>query len=465
MRWQQLLLLLLVCGATATLFAVLTAQDPADHLVFATWGTPTEIESFQRLIDHYNTSRRPRHTVVLSHIDQVSYTERLLVRAAARSMPDVIHLDRKDVPLFVHRRLLEDLTSVIEADSAFSLEEFLPALLPGCTVEGRFYGVPHNFSTFVLYYNRDHFDAEGLADPDSTWTWDTFLEAARRLTRRTPRGEILRYGCMVYTIPFIMIQQFGGRILNERMDSCIIASPEAAAALRFALDLAEKHGVTWSVLSQNLNWDDMFAGGRCSMIANGRWAAAWYQRSMPQGALEVAPLPRGILRRGALVNHLITVASQSTKKQQAWAFTRFLTSETAQRMINDDGANIPALRSVVLSDAFLHHASTPALDNAVFLTELPHSAVWPVVQGPYLTGHTLLSEIELAMRHITLGQASPEQALATMEVNVNRAIAHQRYRPEPASFVGSLPFYFSCGLLVLAMQVLYRRKRRRHHGQ
>jgi multiple sugar transport system substrate-binding protein len=464
MIWRRLLPFGLLCGATASLFAVLSSDDPSGHLVFATWGTPTEVASFQRLIDHYNATRRPPHTVKLSHIEQNSYTEHLLVQAAAQSLPDVIHLDRKDVPMFVHRGLLEDLTPRIEADTGFSLEAFLPALLPGCQVAGRFYGIPNNFSTLVLYFNKDQFDAEGLPYPDSSWTWETFLHAARRLTKRDAAGTIVRYGCFLHVIRFTLIQQFGGRILNSGMDSCIIASPEAAAALQWDINLAGADGVTWSVLSQNLNWDDMFAGGRCAMIANGRWAAAWYLQSMPEGALDVAPLPRGRRRMGASVNHLMTVSAQSTKKNEAWEFATFLASDTAQRMINEDGANIPALRAIVYSDAFLHHPSTPGMHNEVFLEGLASSAIWPAVQGPYLTGYELLSQLDLAMRRIQLGQASPIQSLRIMQDNLNTVIARQRQRPEPERFIESLLFYLSSGLLFLAVCVWILRRRRHLHG-
>ena len=463
MIWQRFLAFTLLCAATAALFVVLSSDDPTGHLVFATWGTPTEIESFQRLIDHYNEARRPPHRVKLSHIEQTSYTEHLLVQAAARSLPDVIHLDRKDVPLFVHRKLLEDLTPAIEADTGFSLEVFVRELLPGCQVADRFYGIPNNFSTFVLYYNKDHFDAEGLPYPDSTWTWETFLQAARRLTKTDGAGTTVRYGCVISIIRFTMIQQFGGKILNTEMDSCVIASPEAAAALQFDIDLAGRYGVTWSVLSQNLNWDDMFAGGRCAMIANGRWAATWYLQTMPEGALDVAPLPQGKVRMGALVNHLMAVSSQSTKKEEAWEFVKFLSSETAQRMINTDGANIPALRSIAYSDAFLQHPATPTMRNEMFLKNLSSSAIWPAVQGPYLTGYSLLSELDFAMRRIQLGQASPLQSLGVMQENLNRVIARQRTEPQAAQFLGSLPFYLCCLGLVLAAQFWFRQTRRDRH--
>ena len=90
MIWRGLVLFGVTCCVTALLFVGLASDEPADHLVFATWGTPTEIGNFQRLIRHYNSTRHPEHSVKLSHIEQSSYTEHLLVQAAARSLPDVI---------------------------------------------------------------------------------------------------------------------------------------------------------------------------------------------------------------------------------------------------------------------------------------------------------------------------------------------------------------------------------------
>ena len=134
-----------------------------------------------------------------------------------------------------------------------------------------------------------------------------------------------------------------------------MASPATAGAVQFNIDLSEKYHVTWNILAQNLLWDDMFVGGRLSMVTNGRWAAGLYMRSMENNSVDVAPLPRGKYRRGAAVNHMMAISSESDKKSDAWEFVKFLVSETGQRMINEDGANIPALRSIVYSDEFLHH--------------------------------------------------------------------------------------------------------------
>ena len=450
--------LLVVC--TAALFFYLTSDDRSQHVVFATWGTPTEVESFQRLIDHFNATREPEHKVKLSHSEQSSYTEHLLVQAASKSLPDVVHLDRKDLPLFVHREMLEDLTPFIAGDTSFDIGRFLPELVPDGKFAGRFYALPHNFSTLVLYYNKDHFDAEGIPYPDSTWTWDSFLSAARRLTKHNASGNITRYGCFVHVIVPTMISQNGGMVLNETLDSCIIASPAAEEALQFLTDLSEKHHVTWNVLAQNLLWDDMFIGGRLSMIANGRWAAAWYMRSMQGGFVDVAPLPSGRFRRGAAVNHMMAISAGSAKKKEAWEFVKFLVSDAAQRMVNEDGANIPAIRSIVYSDEFLRHRTTPTMNNRVFLDELRYSVAWPYEQGPFLTQHTLVSQMDLAMRRILLGQASTMQSLRIMEENVNNVIANQHRVPDPRPFVGSLLFYITSGLVAMTLFAAWKRHSR-----
>jgi multiple sugar transport system substrate-binding protein len=457
-RGHMIIACCLVAG-TAALYYALSSDEPSRYVVFSTWGTSAEIGSFQRLVDHFNATRRPRHPVRLSHAEQYQYTERLMVQAAAGNLPDVIHLDRKDIPLFVRRGLLEEMTARAGSDSALAPGRFLPGLLRGCDIGGRLYALPHNFSTLVLYYNRDHFDAAGLAYPDSTWTWSTLVEASRKLVRRNPDGGFARYGCLMQIAFPSLVYQNGGSVLNPALDSCVIASPEGVEAMQFAVDLSDRHHVSWNMLAQNLQWDDYFAGGRLSMIANGRWAAASYVRSLP--SVDVAPLPRGRERRGAATVHVMALSARSAWKEEAWEFLKYLESEEGQDLVNDAGANIPALRSVALSERFLRHPLTPGMNNRVFVDELPGSSGWPFEQGPYVTAYVLQSQMELALRRVHLGEMTVRESFRTMEENVNAVIRAQRAEPAARSFAGSAVFFVLLGLLGTgaAVAALMRGKR------
>ena len=47
------------------------------------------------------------------------------------------------------------------------------------------------------------------------------------------------------------------------------------------IDLSEKYHVAWNMLSQNLAWDDVFIGGRCSMVTNSDLGGSVVRESMP----------------------------------------------------------------------------------------------------------------------------------------------------------------------------------------
>lgn len=446
-----------------TLFTYLTADDPEKHLIFGTWGTPQEIESFEKLVDLYNTTRSPKHKVKLFHPENVSYDQRLLVQAAAGNLPDVMHLHNENIEAFVHKGLLEDLTPFVKRDTSFHLDAFFPNLVKTCVVGSGLYGIPHNFSTLVLYYNKDHFDAEGIPYPDSTWDWNKLVEVAKKLTKRDAAGKIVRYGCNVHIIFFTMIYQNGGSLLNETLDRCVIGSREAAETLQFLVDLSEKYRVTWNTLSAGIQWDDMYAGGRCSMLANGRWAAAWYARYMPQRSMDIAPLPHGKYRVGGIATHMMSISAESKKKEEAWEFIKFLVGKEGQTMVSDDGNNIPALREVAESDLFLKNKNTPLLTNRVFLEEVPYARDWAFNPGPYLTVYAVNQWISLAQNNVLLGYDTPLSALQKIEVGLNRMIENQKRVTASTEFLGSTMFYLILLIAVAAVSVAVRQRKKNSH--
>jgi ABC-type glycerol-3-phosphate transport system substrate-binding protein len=186
---------------------------------------------------------------------------------------------------------------------------------------------------------------------------------------------------------------------------------------------------------------------------------------MPGGAIDIAPLPRGKFRKGAMVNHMMAISSGSTKKEEAWEFVKFLTSDVAQRMVHEVGANIPASRAVVSSKEFLGAPETHHLTIKVYLDELRYSVGWPFDQGPYLTQHTLQAETDYALRRILLGHANTGQSLKIMQDHVNRIIANERHIPEAEPFLGSVVFYSSSASLLALVTFLWKSRRRKtRHG-
>ncbi|HEX9972879.1 MAG TPA: extracellular solute-binding protein, partial [bacterium] len=156
----------------------LAKDDPQNNLEFATWGTLEELESYSKLVHRYN-SQNPPYPVRLVHISG-EYEQKLLVMAAAKNTPDVIKGFNGLLRNFYRNGIIADLTPYFQSDSAFDLNLYYPSLVKMGQIDSHQIAIPIVFSTLVLYYNKKHFDMAGIPYPDSTWTWDDFLRAAKR---------------------------------------------------------------------------------------------------------------------------------------------------------------------------------------------------------------------------------------------------------------------------------------------
>ena len=79
---------------------------------------------------------------------------------------------------------LDDLIAKDGQTSAQFMDQFWPALKLNATEQGRVYGVPFQNSTPLLYYSVDAFKQAGL-DPDRPpSTWQEWVDALRKLTKR-----------------------------------------------------------------------------------------------------------------------------------------------------------------------------------------------------------------------------------------------------------------------------------------
>lgn len=69
--------------------------------------------------------------------------------------------------------------------------------------DGALMALPYRTDRFVLYYNRDMFDAAGIAYPDADMTWDALVDTALQLQRHLDKtsGQAERYSVFSIYIP------------------------------------------------------------------------------------------------------------------------------------------------------------------------------------------------------------------------------------------------------------------------
>ena len=129
-----------------------------------------------------------------------NYFDKLLTMYAGGTPPDVHAVDNYNITEIADKDVLVELEPLIDADAGFKLDDFFPAALMEGVWKSKRYALPYIGSTRIMFYNSDLLAAKGLETPDKLWergewTWDNFLDYARKLTDRS--GNAVRDGVRV----------------------------------------------------------------------------------------------------------------------------------------------------------------------------------------------------------------------------------------------------------------------------
>ncbi|MEN6572292.1 MAG: sugar ABC transporter substrate-binding protein [Anaerolineaceae bacterium] len=358
-------------------------QAPAGNteVTFMMWGAPEELTVWQAVVDDFNKAN-PGITVKVDVSDWDSYWTKLNTLIAGGTPPDVFAMD---APLFLDwqsRGALLNLQSYIDANPGF-LDGFYPQTLTAYKTADGYYGLPRDFQSIVLFYNKDMFDAAKVAYPTADWTYDDLLAAAKKLTLdKNGDGKTDQYGIWTDTWDMELfwseaIWAYGGDIISADHTKTLIGEPAAREAWAY-IDSLYKEGVMPTPTTSGEYGADLFQSGMAAMTTIGHWAVPGYVGAGLN--FDVAPMPKGPKGQATSVNSAGFVISKDSKNPDAaFKFIQFATSEAGQKRLAELGFAIPVLKSVAESDAYLKQAGT--LNQQVFLDSIAFAHVKPVFKG------------------------------------------------------------------------------------
>lgn len=338
-------------------------------------------------------------------LGDTGYDAKLLTLIAGDIPPDVVHFTQVDYPYFAAKGLLLDVEFLAESDPSLSLQDYFAPVLDGMRVKGRLYGLPSDFSTIVLFYNRDLFDHANLAYPSANWTWDDFVRAAQRLTvDENGDGNPEQFGFVTqnsYNRWPAWVWANGGSILDRSESRCLMDKPAAVEGLRFYTELATRmHVAPASGQGAGQSADDLFASGRVAMICNSRYAYKSMFNMIPF-KWDVAPPPRQVRRATTLIWGCNAIVRTTRHPKQSWEFLKFLSGREAAFANIKAGNAIPAYKPVALAPGALKGPQTPEHDSA-FLEAVAYArtAPTPVQFADYSEALTILDDAFLGIRPV-----------------------------------------------------------------
>ena len=69
-----------------------------------------------------------------------------------------------------------------------------PALIKPFNIDGKTWYIPHSWNNMVIYYNTKMFADKKIDPPKADWTWDDFLETAKKMTSGEGDKKVFGFG-------------------------------------------------------------------------------------------------------------------------------------------------------------------------------------------------------------------------------------------------------------------------------
>lgn len=202
--------------------------------------------------------------------------DKIYVEAASRTAPETFYAVTDDIPRLAIKGAIEPLNKLIAADKSADLSIYFPQVVRALRYappykhipidQQELYAYPIHFSTDVLFYNKDMFDAAHIAYPTDKWTWSQMVDAAKKLTIRDTDGHVKQFGIFVPDANSA-IESNGGHVFSADYTRCLISSPEAVEAMTELRDFRFKYNISPTPAQvQESSSVQMFKLGQLAML-------------------------------------------------------------------------------------------------------------------------------------------------------------------------------------------------------
>lgn len=359
---------------SALLFTALSssvsAQDAPTELRYALWDS-AQLPAYQQCAVAFQEGR-PDIEIVFEQLGWDDYWTNLTTGFLSETAPDVFvnHLAR--YPELASFGQLVDLEPLIARDGV-DTGVYLEGLAELWTREGARYGLPKDWDTIAVVYNKEMIERAGITEEEmENWTWNpenggTYQETIARLTLDqngnnglSPdfnKRQIAQYG-LVYNgtgdatgqTEWSMYAVSTGWAFNNGIwgDSYNYSDPKFIETIGWLERLTNEARLTPLISDvEGLGGSSIFNAGQAAMITDGSWMISQYANNAP---FEVgfAKIPAGPEGRKSMFNGLADSIWVGTEHpEEAWAWVKFLASAECQDIVGDAGIVFPAIPSGV----------------------------------------------------------------------------------------------------------------------
>lgn len=295
-----------------------------------------EVDVWNHLADMVH-EEYPNITVKFESAPFKDYYNKLTTQAASNDLACIAGLQAQRVPDV--GSLFTDLTPAFERTD-FDIAEYEPSIVEGLqSDDGKQLAVPYDLGPYVLYYNKDLFDAAGVPVPQPGWSVDEFMTAAKALTKDGVYGYAAD-GTPDTWLPYVL--SIGGDYIADGKPD--LTNDKVVEGFTWVTELATKEQVAPAPPATGAsNWPaDQWRNGNAAMYVDGPWQLI--------NAKESVDFTVGLGTVPAFDGTSITtmsgtgfgVTASCAHPDEAWQAISVIIGPDAQQYIADAGRGFPA---------------------------------------------------------------------------------------------------------------------------
>ncbi|WP_165971906.1 extracellular solute-binding protein [Paenibacillus piri] len=361
-------------------------------------------------------------------IPGAEYENKLRIAISGGNAPDVFDVDGVYTSNYAYGGALLPLDKYWDNKD---YDDYVQSSKDKTTYNGKKYAASLYESSVVLYYNKDHFEKAGITNVPTkvsdAWTFEQYLDAAKKLTIRDTSGKVTQYGAIPYgwTTPddtsesasfthFLNLWNHGAEVLDPKLMTAkgYLNSDKTVQVLQEYQDYFQKYKI--SPLEKIVQG---FETGKISMIIANISNTYTYKSKFPDLKFGVMPLPRGDKNYGSSGGWNIGISAKTKNPDAAWKVVNAITGKDGHKKFTEMFNYMPSRKS--------------ALDSNTALKEFPLSLAKELMNNararPVTPAYAELSPIFAEMMNAVAYGGNPRELANKAADNIDKAL--KKYAP------------------------------------
>lgn len=361
-----------------------------------------------KVIQAWSEHVSKKHPNVKLELREQGSQDKVLALFATDQQGDLMQLSEYLIPVFGPKGVLADIGPSLsslkfDANSVYDIKEISHS-------NGKRHGLMTQISYFGWAYNKNYFQEAGVKEPTASWTWNDYLEAARRLSRTNDN----RWGSHLSGEIYAWLHSANAPYLDVKTAKVTWDTPAVREGLQFLADLVLRHRVTPSP-KEDAEKKPSFNTGGYAMTPALQPNPAVTKAIDGKFQWEIAYPPKQpktnkgvVLATGNPYSVTARAKTRGVQLEAAQALTAFFDKPVQDLYVGGLAVNsIPPLKSV--ANSLLSNRDVPASFKVVLET-LPSAVTYEKVPGFLDFQRAWRPEWDMVLN----GEATLEQALVNM---------------------------------------------------